>query len=230
MFERLFSLDHRRRKQLKTLPPGPLRDFYQTPFPAPKSDHNKVQYAAMDLETTGLDPRKDEIISIGLVCLAHGSITLQTARHWLVKPSQLIPESSAVIHALTDDQVAQGQPIAEVMAELLPLLAGKVLIAHHARVELQFLNRVCENIYQGKFIMPVIDTQWIAKRRLDRSNRVYPAGALRLAALREHYNLPHYRAHNALNDALGAAELFLAQLAERGSQQALPLKELLYKA
>lgn len=227
MLERLFSLEHRRRKLLKEAPVGPLRDFLAVPFPSPREDCRDVEYVAMDLETTGVDPREDEIISFGLVCLTGRSIDLSTAQHRLVAPTREIPETSAVIHAITDERAASGEPLAPVLTQVLKMLAGKVLVAHHARFEVQFMKAACMQIFGGRFLIPVVDTQAITRRWLERRNMAYGPKDLRLGALRERYNLPRYPAHNALSDALSAAEVFLAQLAQGDSGQARRLREFL---
>ncbi|MGE0080837.1 MAG: exonuclease domain-containing protein [Thiohalomonadaceae bacterium] len=227
MLGALLSLEGRRRRATQRAPEGPLRDFLSVPFPDRNSDCRTVPFVAVDLETTGLDARRDEIVAVGLVQFTAAQIDLGSARHWLVTPTGAIPEASAVIHCITDDQAAVGAPLEEVLAEVLPLLAGRVMVAHHARLELQFLKAACARVYGEKFLIPTVDTQALAQRRLERWNTAYKAKDLRLAALRNRYNLPRYRAHNALSDALAAAELFLAQLAESESGTSLPLKRFL---
>ena len=93
-------------------------------------------------------------------------------------------------------------------------LAGRVLLVHHASLELRFLQRLCRSWYDTPLIVHVVDTQVLARRRFERHNRPYRAAHLRLANLRAAYGLPRYRAHHALSDALATAELFLAMLPE----------------
>jgi len=227
MLDRLLSLDYRRRRLLAKTSAGPLHEFMAVPFPGVRDDCRSLRYVALDLETTGLDAREDEIISMGWVCLGTGSIDLSTSQHRLVLPSGDIPEHSAIIHKITDDQAAQGEPLAAALSLLLSALAGTVLIAHHARVEFTFLDAACQRIFGGRFLIPVVDTQALAIQQFERGNRAYGGKDLRLAALRERYNLPRYPAHNALSDALAAAELFIAQMAQRGRETHLPLRRIL---
>jgi len=224
MWEQLFGLDFQRRRLLGRVAAGPLHDFLAVPFPDKRTDYREVPFVALDLETTGLDVRKDEILSIGLVELRNNRIDLATARHYLVTPSGAIPEASAVIHQITDDRAAQGRPLADVMAEVLPQLAGRVLIAHHARIERLFLSAACERLYGAGFLMPIADTEALVRRWLDQLNRTYKPGDLRLNALRQRYALPRYGAHNALSDALAAAELFVAYVAHQSPGKRAPVK------
>ena len=229
MLSSLLSLNFRRKRLCARAPAGVLHDFYAVPFPSGDSDCRTLGFVALDLETTGLDPQRDEILSIGWVCLNGMQIELSSARHRLIRPQGDIPEQSAVIHQITDDQAAQGEPLREVLSELLPLLAGKVLIAHHARFEMQFLRRACDALFGTSFLMPVVDTQAIAKRTLERRDQAFRPQELRLAALRRRHHLPRYRLHNALSDALAAAELFLAQLAQHDTTRPVALRNFLLK-
>lgn len=229
MLSSLLSLNFRRKRLYARSPAGVMHDFYSVPFPSGGSDCRTLGFVALDLETTGLDPRHDEILSIGWVCLNGMQIELSSAQHRLICPHCDIPEQSAVIHQITDDQAAEGEPLRKVLNELLPLLAGKVLIAHHARFEMQFLRRACETLFGINFLMPVIDTQTIARRSMERRNQTFRPQDLRLAALRKRHQLPRYRLHNALSDALAAAELFLAQLAQYDTGKPVALNNFLLK-
>ena len=229
MLSSLLSLNFRRKRLHARTRDEAMHAFYAVPFPAGNSDCRTLGFVALDLETTGLNPRGDEILSIGWVGINEMQIDLGSARHRLIRPQNEIPERSAVIHHITDDQAAQGEALRTVLGELLPILAGKVLIAHHARFEMQFLNRACNTLFGTNFLMPVIDTQAIAKRSLERRDRTFRPQELRLAALRKRYQLPRYRLHNALSDALAAAELFLAQLAQYDTGKPVPLNTFLLK-
>lgn len=216
--ERLLPLDLRRRRALRRVPPGPLRDYLAVPFPPRRADLRRVGFLALDLETTGLDPAKDEIVSAGWVALEADAIHLSSARQALVAPAQAMPEASAVLHGITDDAAARGAPLRDVLVELLAALAGRVLVAHNAPFELAMMDAACTRLLGGRFLAPAVDTMALARGWLE-SRGAPPfdssAPSLRLDAVRRRHNLPRYRAHDALSDALAAAELFLAQVAER---------------
>ncbi len=227
MLGALVSWDWRRRWHLRRVPVGPLHDFLAQPFPLPSLDYRAVEYLAVDLETTGLDPKVDDILSVGFVTIRGNRIDLATAQHRLVRPTQAIPESSAIIHQITDDQAAQGEALEEVLRDFLVELRGKVLVAHHAWVELSFLGTACRRRFGHGLLVPTVDTQLIAKRGLELRHEPIKPGSLRLHALGDQFNLPRYLAHNALSDALAAAELFVAQAAFRDQGRDCPLRHFL---
>ena len=102
-----------------------------------------------------------------------------------------------------------------------------MLLAHHARVEMGFLSAACRRLYGCPFLAPVVDTLGLERRWLVQRGHVVHTGGLRLGTLRNYYHLPRYPAHNALSDALAAAELFLAQVEHRSGGHPMQLKRLL---
>lgn len=210
MWQQLFGKDYVRRKALRKAEPGPLHDYLATPFTDKRRSCADTEIVALDLETTGLDPKRDAILSIGLVQLQHMHIRLDTAWHEVVRINREIPEESAVIHHITDDRAAAGRPLHEVLPLLLRRLAGKVMLVHYANIEQNFLDNACRELYGAPFVIPTIDTLVLAQRLFELRNHSIQPGDLRLFNLRPRYNLPRYKAHNALSDAIATAELFLA--------------------
>jgi DNA polymerase-3 subunit epsilon len=222
-----FALEWRRRWWLRRMPPGPLHDYLSVPLPKPSRDYREVEYVAVDLETTGLDARRDQILSIGWVLLSGIRIDLATARHRLVRVHGDIPAHTAVIHQITDDLAATGQDLSAALPEFLRDLRGRVMIAHHARIEQTFLSDACRQLWGRGLLVRTVDTQVIARRLFERRQVAFKGSDLRLHALGERYNLPRYGAHNALSDALAAAELFLAEAAYRDNGRGMRLAEFL---
>ncbi|MGD2119624.1 MAG: exonuclease domain-containing protein [Chromatiales bacterium] len=191
-----------------------MRGYLSTPLPDRKRDWRDHSVVALDLETTGLDPEQDHILSIGLVEMQHGCIHLDSAWHQIINTGQAVPEETAVIHEITDDQIASGRPLDEVLPELLQRLAGKAMLVHYAFIEQNFINAACMKLYGSPFVIEIIDTLPLAQRRLEMRNHTIQPGNLRLFNLRRNYHLPMYKAHNALYDALATAELFMAMAAD----------------
>jgi DNA polymerase-3 subunit epsilon len=210
----LFGKEFARRRALKRAEPGPLRDFLATPFPSKDLACRATPIVALDLETTGLDPKRDNILSIGLVDVRELAVRLDTAWHQVVQIEHPLREDSVIIHEITDDAAAAGRPLDEVLPRLLEKMAGCVMLVHYKNIEQNFLDAACRRLYGAPFVIPTIDTLALALRVYQRTNYTVQTGDLRLFNLRPRYNLPRYKAHNALSDALATAELFLAMAAE----------------
>lgn len=200
-------LELKRRKLLRQCKQSNMRDYLQSQA---KSARSK-DILAVDLETTGLHAHSDKIISIGSVLIRDLKIVLSSCHHQIINPN-IQMNQSAVIHRITDDDLQSGIDLKAAFDELLLQLKGRSLLAHNAKVEQSFLNRACKELYGIELFLPVIDTIAIEHARLTKTGHVLRKGELRLAACRNRYNLPVYKAHNALNDALACAELYLAQI------------------
>ena len=223
----MLRLEWRRRRALARVANGPLRDYLATPLPSGRQDCRATEFVALDLETSGVDAGRDDILSVGLVVLRGQRLELSSHRHWLVRPRSRLTEESVVVHGLTDDAVACGLPLATVLAQVLATLAGRVLVAHHAPFERAFLDRACRSVYGGPFVAPMVDTQRLERRRRERRNQPLEREALRLGAVRTAYGLPPHRAHDALADAIAAGEVWLAQWAHTAGSGRLPLRTVL---
>ena len=171
-----------------------------------------LDIVSLDIETTGLNPDEDRIVSIGLVQIEDLGIKLGSCWHQVISANTDLSAQSVVIHQITDDQSVTGMSIKEAMPILLEHLSGKVMLVHNARIEQGFINKICQSLYGCDFVIPTIDTLALAKRSLDRRNHAYQKNDLRLFNLRKAYNMKAYKAHNALMDAIATAELFLAMV------------------
>lgn len=226
MWARLLGRDFLRRQLHARAPQGSIADYYATPFPSRSANVGETEFLALDFETTGLDVGRDEILSVGMVVVARRQrVDLSTACHRVVVPTRAISQASAVIHRITDDRAGTGIPLREALDLVLGALKGRVLLAHHASVECGFLDAACKALYGVPFVAIVTDTEVLVRRSLERRQQSYRPGDLRLNAVRERYGLPRYRAHDALADALGAAEVLIAHVAHAGGADALRLRD-----
>jgi DNA polymerase-3 subunit epsilon len=219
------------RHQLVTAAPtgSALADYLQQSLPSATAASESIEYLALDFETTGLKPHEDRIVSMGWVVIRNEGIRLNDAQHLLIRPDSALAEDSVTVHGITDAHAEAGMSEREALDILLSALKGRVLLAHHVEIEAGFLRAACERQYHSPLPFQNIDTLKLSKRVLSRKTEgPFAPGALRLFNLRERYGLPRYRPHSALEDALSAAELFLALLAEiRGNSHSVRLKQLL---
>ena len=199
-----------------------LRAFYDRGCVEADCALRDTPLVALDLETTGLDPERDSVVSLGLVPFSLKRIVCRESVYRVVQPRREPDAQSIVIHHITHSEMAAAPDIADVLEPLLEALAGKVMVVHYRAIERRFLDAVCRSRLGEGLVFPVIDTMAIEARAhprrkpgvIDRWLGRKPI-SLRLAACRERYNLPHYGAHHALTDALATAELFQAQVAHR---------------
>jgi len=143
-----------------------------------------------------------------------GRVVLAHARELRVRPpGDVHVGASATIHRLTDDEVSDAAPLADALPLLLRALHGRVLVAHHAPLEVEFLTAATVSAYGSRPPLTAVDTMAL-QHRLQADVHGEVAGSLRLDSARRAYGLPRYSAHHALTDAMAAGELLLAQVAE----------------
>lgn len=213
-------------RQLKQFRQSELADYY-TPPTIEQRTFAETDFLILDFETTGLTPKKDSVLSMGYTTLVKQRIQLGKSSHFYICHRDSIPDETVIIHHITEQEAAQGQPIREVFPMLLQALSGKVLVAHFADIEVGFLQQIAKVVYQTVLPLQVVDTLQIAfNSKYKHSVHVSP-DALNLFSLREAYKLPRYKAHNAMNDAVATAELLLAQVYEMEQGEQTPISQLL---
>ena len=195
-------------------PEGPLKQYYQAGMIAPNTALEDTPLLSLDLETTGLDPRQDEIISLGLIPLTNKTIRCQGAQYWMAKPERSLNAESVTIHEITHTELAEAPRLHAILDEILVALAHQVVVVHCVAIERQFLLEASMKIYGYPLYFPVLDTMDIERQATFKPwwKRFGKQPSLRLDACRQRYKLPRYKAHHALTDALSSAELLQAQI------------------
>ncbi|TQV87298.1 exonuclease domain-containing protein [Aliikangiella coralliicola] len=168
---------------------------------------------AVDFETTGLNETYDEIISMGFCPIVDNKIRLADCLHIVIKPEQALSSENVAIHGLTDDQVNAGLSPELGLSKFLELTKGKVIVAHYHQIERTFIQNLAKKILGRPIPLSIIDTFEVAKTIKRQNQQPITSNSLRLFNLRNEIGLPHYKAHNALEDAISTAELLLAQQA-----------------
>ena len=177
-----------------------------------KQTWKQVEYLVVDTETSSLNPATGELLSIGWVVISNGTIALNSCEHHLLKTKNSVGNSAA-IHQIRDCELNDGISTEKMFQHLFKAANNRVLVFHHAPMDMGFLHKNCFHNYKLPMLWPTLDTMRIERRTLESKNLPLRQTVLRLASCRARYNLPPYPAHNALTDALATAELLLAQLA-----------------
>ena len=180
------------------------------PREARKQDWRAAELVALDFETTGLDPRSDDVISFGLVPVSGGRIDLSGARYQEVAPRVEPRRSSIRVHHLRTQDLAAAPPMAEVADAFREGLAGRFILAWAAGVEIAFLRRIFGG-FNRTWRSRTIDVRTLIMA-LDRdaaARRLEDPGRSALGSAAHRFGVPVEETHHALDDAFMTAELFL---------------------
>jgi DNA polymerase-3 subunit epsilon len=148
------------------------REKYLTAFQnswAEDAPAEQVRFVVLDTETTGLDPRRDRIITIGAVAVQSGEILLDDAFEALLKIAY--NNSSVTVHGITRDEAIGGMEEAEALSLFLEYLLDGVIVGHHIGHDIEALNCACERHFQLKLKNRSLDT-------MDLTLNLKDAGAL----------------------------------------------------
>ena len=175
---------------------------------------DSVVYWALDLETGGLDVRKDPILAVGMVPIRQGVVRLGESYATLVRPprAEAISPASIQAHQLVWGEVRQAPPVSEVLRAVDGRLREGALLVHEARIDVAFLKKAyagCGLRWPSPPVVDTVDLLMKLGRMAHFTNPSAPEPTLNLAAARRELGLPGYQAHDALTDAISAAELFL---------------------
>jgi DNA polymerase III subunit epsilon len=185
------------------------RAFLDAPLPAPTTPWREVDFTVIDLETTGLNPNADEIISFATVTVSGGRITVADAHYELIRPDRMPDADTIRIHGLREADLVDAPTLSQRLGQLLDSLAGRALVAHVVAVERGFLHAALAS--RGLELRnPVVDTAALDRelRHLRREPPVRdPVGLTEMA---RSLGLPVHRPHHADGDALTTAQAFIA--------------------
>jgi len=188
-------------------------------------------FVVFDTELTGLNKRRDEIISIGAVRINRLQVELSQTFYSLVKPVNIVPNQATLVHRLTPEQLKQAPPMIEVLPDFLEFCGDALLVGHFVALDMHFLNKACRKTLGGLIANPTVDTMRLAKAYLQAKCDDFYGGcdqsrSYNLDVLTEEFNLPRFKPHNALEDALQTAYLFLYLLKKMKQGSISTLKEL----
>ena len=170
------------------------------------------EWVSVDCETTGLNPSKDDIISIGAVRIVGNRVLTSEKLQLLVKPTQAISAEAVKVHGLREQDVAGGLDIDEAMRQLLTFIGSRPLVGYYLEFDVALINRAIFPMLGVALPQPKVEISAMYYDWKQRNLPPYQHGAsidLRLATMMSDLALPTRHAHDAVNDAIMAALAFI---------------------
>jgi DNA polymerase-3 subunit epsilon len=182
--------------------------YIRTQAPAPATPWREAEFCVIDIETTGLDPAADEMISFATLQIAHGRLRLNDAHYEHIRPRRMPDAQTIRIHGLRSIDLVDAPTLSDVLDGLLEALTGKAVVAHVAAVERGFLASAL-HAHGLRLSNPIVDTAALAAELFRRRGQPFP-DSMGLSPLARALGLPIHRPHHADGDALTTAQVFLA--------------------
>ncbi len=175
---------------------------------------HEYTFVVCDTELTGLNKRRDEIISIGAVRIVNLQIELSQTFHQYIRPDNIDPNQATLVHRITPEELKTAPSMEEVLPEFIEFCGDALLVGHFVGIDMHFLGRAARKTLGGMLSNPSIDTMRLARgyaeaKCTDFYGNCDQAQSYDLDSLTTEFNLPRFKPHDALEDALQTAYLFL---------------------
>lgn len=173
-------------------------------------DDHPDEIVSLDCETTSLNVKEAEIISIGAVILRGNTLLTSQPFYEVIKPEGMMQAANVTIHGLRPKDLSHGIPVEEGIRRFLDFAGGRPLLGYYLEYDIAMIN---------KFLKPLLGIR-LPQRQIEVSrlyhaqeNRKSPYDMhidLRMATMIHTLNIPDLPRHDALNDAINVAMMYLA--------------------
>lgn len=183
----------------------------------------EVRFVVLDSETTGLDPRKDRLVTIGAVAVQGGEIVIEDSFEALLKVEY--NTSAVTIHGVTRDETLRGMEEPEALERFLDYLRDGVIVGHHIGHDVETFNHGYERHFGFHLKNRSLDTMDLTLH-LEKDGAFAGREQIRnftLDALCTLFGVIPYGRHTAPGDAFITAQIFLRllRLASRAGRTTL---------
>ncbi len=166
------------------------------------------EYVCFDCETTGLNPKVDEIISIGAIIIKGNQILHSQKFERFAKTTKPLSSESIKIHHIRECDIQNAQDIDLVIEEFLDFIGNRPLVGYFLEFDCAMIN---------KYIKPKLGIT-LPNKKIEVSSlyydtmiKKYPEGNidLRFDVIMNKLSLPRLGKHDAINDVIMTSMIFL---------------------
>ncbi|GEO82035.1 3'-5' exonuclease [Pararhodospirillum oryzae] len=185
-----------------------LRDSaYAFLFDPPPDD----EVVCVDCETTGLNRRTDDIITLAAVKVRGNRILTSEKLDLVVKPGRPIDRAAVRVHHLRETDVARGLPPQEAVARFLRFAGARPLVGYYLEFDVALIERQTRpwlgiGLPNQRIEVSELFYDWRTRGR----DGLYTGNVdLRFATILGTLDLPRLPAHNAFHDTVMAGMIYL---------------------
>lgn len=161
-----------------------------------------AEYVVIDIETTGLDPSKDEIIELAALKVIEGC-EIERFQQLVAIKGEPLPSISDLTGLTSDILAREGKCLDEALGAFLSFVGTSLVVAHNAEFDCAFIQAACETCDFDSFENESVDTLALAKKKMPN------ATSYRLEALAKLLHLDNEKPHRAQSDCAIDRQLFL---------------------
>ncbi|MDD2357145.1 MAG: 3'-5' exonuclease [Thiovulaceae bacterium] len=172
------------------------------------------EYVVFDTETTGLDTKNDEILSIGAVKIKENRILTSQTFEIYLKNSKNIDSKSILIHGIRECDLIDAKDPAEAVKNFLNFIGSRALIGYYLEFDVAMINRYIKPMLGITLPNKMIE---VSEIYFEKTITLIPQGNidLRFDTILKNCKVPDMGAHNAVNDAIMTAMIYLKLTKEK---------------
>ena len=167
------------------------------------------EWVSLDLETTGMDPARDHILSLAAVPVRDGRVLLSERFERRIHPARAFGIDSIRHHRITPDEASTGEQITDVVRAFLHWLGSRRLLGYNLGFDLDMLGphvRAATGFALPNATVDLADE--VARRQ--RQQRPNAPVNLDFAHIADTLGVPIVERHSALGDATTVGLCWLA--------------------
>ena len=166
------------------------------------------EYVCFDCETTGLDPKKDDIVSIGAVIIKNNTIVASKKFVKFVKPKTKLQAEAIKIHHIRECDLEDAEDINDVVEEFLNFIGNRTLVGYYLEFDVAMINKYIKpklgitlpnKMYEVSAIYHDFKMERIPQGHID----------LRFNTIMDELDIPSLGKHDAYNDAIMTSMIFI---------------------
>ena len=173
----------------------------------PKADlngtHAETRYVVVDVESSGLDMKKDRLISIGAVALVNGRMDFGDAFQVVVRQDQVSTRENILIHGIGGSAQSEGMDPVDALLLFLRYIGKSPLVAYHAFFDQSMIDKALVEYLGVDLEQTWIDLAWV----LPDFFQFRPDGRVSLDDWLQLFDIENIMRHNAVSDAYATAKL-----------------------
>ena len=200
-----------------------LAAYSKVPLPDPCAAVASLRLVVVDVETSGLDARRDRLLAIGAVGVRDGSIPPGDAFETVLRQARASDHENILVHGIDETTQLAGSELADALARFLAYAGKAPLVAFHANFDRAMIARA---MHPALGITPA--NRWLDLAAI--APVMFPEHARSAQTLDDWlriFGIEHPARHNALADAFATAQLLLVTIARAQSAGARRLEDLI---
>lgn len=183
---------------------GRLAVCRQYTAPARNTTIGALRWVVLDVETTGLNPYADRLISIGAVELVDFRIRLDRPFEVVLRQPHASTRDNILIHGIDGTTQCAGAEPADALLQFLEFAQSAPLVGFHADFDRAMIERACREFLGHTPENPWFDLAFLLPSLLGNPDGPQPSG---LDGWLAHFGIVNHARHQALSDALATAQL-----------------------